>query len=133
MAITTDRDAVRLLIGDTDTDDELFQDDEIAFFLAERADDVYLAAADACDAAARKFARAYDFTTDGQSFHRSQMSKAYLALAKDLRLRAAGGLTTLVPTRVDGYSDDVAADEVQTATRPAGRRGYYRVGLPDIP
>jgi hypothetical protein len=133
LAITTVRDEVRLLIGDTDADAPLFQDDELDWFLSERSDNSYLAAADACEAAARKFARAFDFTTDGQSFSRSQMSKAYRDLAKDLRLRAAGGLSTLVPTRVDGYSDDIAADEVQTASAPGGRRYFFRIGLEDLP
>lgn len=127
MAITDTTDQVRLLIGDTDTTAALLSDEEIDWFLSERSDDVHLAAADACDALATKFARAYDFETDGQSFKRSQMSAAFAARASELRSRGSG-ITTGRVTRVDGYSDDIQSGSVaETDVNP--RRRYY--GAPD--
>lgn len=129
MAITTAIDKVRLLIGDTDENAILFEDDEITWFLSERGNDVYLAAADACESAARKFARAFDFETDGQRFQRSQMSKMFRDLAKDLRGRTAG-VVTVEATRVDGYSQDTGNQDVgEAGTNP--RLVFRRSQSPD--
>ena len=89
MTITTTRDQVRLLIGDTDSTRPILFDDELDLFLTQRADNVLLAAADACDAAAAKFARDYDFKWKDGTFNRSQMVKYYSDLATTLRTRAA--------------------------------------------
>ena len=123
MTITATHDQVRLLIGDTDSTAPLFQDDEIRYFLGERGDNVYQAAADACDSAATRYARAYDFETDSQRFMRSQASKAYAAMAKQYRARAQG-ISSLVPTKVDGFSVNIPADQVQT-TNANPRRAFY--------
>jgi hypothetical protein len=119
----TDLERVRLEIGDTDSTEALFQDEEINEKLSQRANNVLLTAADLCEILARKFARAYDFETDGQSFKRSQMSAAYAKAAKDLRARAQGA-GVVDTTRVDGYSDDIPnAAVLATDTNP--RRRYY--------
>lgn len=129
--LDTDLEKVRLLIGDTDSTAALFQDAEITHFLTVRSSNLYLAAADACEAAAAKFARAFDFATDGQSFERSKMHDAFLAMAEAFRRRNdAEGLGEIIMTRVDGYSDDIAADEV-TGSTTAPRRRYY--GQRDLP
>lgn len=132
-AITSTRDKVRLELGDTDPDAVLFYDEELDVWVNARGAASYLlAAADAADAAARKFARAYDFETDGQSFKRSQQSKAFRELAKELRSRA-GGISTVDITKVDAYSDDVANQDV-TGSGTANPRHYqYRVGVADLP
>lgn len=132
-AITTARDKVRLELGDTDPLAVLFYDEELDMWLGARGAGSYLlAAADAADAASRKLARAYDFTTDGQSFKRSQMSKAFKDLARDLRSRA-GGITTVDITKIDGYSDDITNQET-TGSGTANPRHYYsRVGVADLP
>lgn len=112
---------VRLEIGDTDSTAALFTDEEIGVYLATRANVVLTTAADLCDVLAARFARAYDFETDGQKFSRSQMSKAYKDLGKSLRDRAAG-ITTLTPTRIDGYSDDITNTDVSTTNTDPRRR-----------
>lgn len=111
MPITTPLDETRLLLGDTDTDNVVLFDEELDWFLSENSDDPYLAAADACDALATRFARQYDFTTDQQSFSRSQMSKAYASRGKELRAGRVG-VTSVVTTRVDGYSQDIDSESV---------------------
>lgn len=129
MAITSTRDKLRLQIGDTESDSYLFTDDELDYFLTERADNVLLAAADACESLARRFARRFDFESDNQSFKRSQMSKQYAALAADLRSRASG-VTSVPSTRIDGYSQDIDTESVQVAAENA--RSRYR-RLDDAP
>lgn len=132
MPVTTDLDKFRLEIGDTDSTAPLFNDDEAEYFLDRRAGNVLQAAADACEALARKFARQFDFSEDGQSFKRSQMAAAYRQMAKDLRSRASGGVSTASFTRVDGYSEDIDARQGAGQARPSGRvrQGYFD---PDIP
>ena len=56
-----DRDKIRLLVGDTDDDHQMLADNEIAFFLAQNGDDLYMTAAMCCEAIASKFARDVDY------------------------------------------------------------------------
>jgi hypothetical protein len=86
---TSEKDQVRLLIGDTDTNDQLLSDEAIAFYLSQRGDSVNLAAADACDSIAAKYARQVD-TKNGQlSVSASQRAEAYRKLGADLRAQNA--------------------------------------------
>jgi hypothetical protein len=126
MAITASRDKVRLRIGDTNSADPLLYDEEIDYFLSERGDDVAKAAADCAAAIAAKYARAFEFETDGQKFKRQQVYEHYTALAKDLRNGVGGGLSTIVVTRVDGVSDDLSTRDgaAQAAATGHVRRGY---------
>jgi hypothetical protein len=106
MAITEDRDKVRLLIGDTDENDPLLFDDEIAYFIQQRTQayssgtatfvNHNAAAADAAEAIAGKYARDFSFMEDGQSFSRAQRVNHYTDLARKLRGRA-GGSAGIVP------------------------------------
>lgn len=116
-AIDTDLARVRLEIGDTVEAEALFTDEELQVFL-DRESGVLLAAAAACDTLVRRFARAYDFETDGQRFMRSQMHKGYMATSIELRQRAAGVVSNAT-TRIDGYSDDLPYDQnTSVAGRP---------------
>lgn len=128
-SLTSDLAQVRLEIGDTVSASALFQDEELNVFLADEGS-VLGAAARACEALAARFARGYRFKTDDQEFDRSKLSAQYAEQAKCLRIRA-GGTTTVVPTRVDGYSQDIANDET-ASTSAAGRvrAGYTNPDLP---
>ncbi len=121
----------RLEIGDTDSTAALFTDEELDVYLDARSDSVLLAAADACDVLATRFARAYDFSTDGQSFSRSKMTEMYRQRAKDLRTRASG-VVTVATTRVDGYSSTVKSDETSASTDENVRQTYYVIGGADV-
>jgi hypothetical protein len=91
--ITTDRDQVRLLTGDTDAERPLLWDDEIDYFLAkaENVGNIVLAAADCADAIGAKFARdPASHSTDGQSVTTGDRVKHYRDLAQ--RLRRRGGV-----------------------------------------
>lgn len=135
MAIITDLDKFRLELGDTEEAAPLLNDDEAAYFLAQRAGNILQAVADACEALARRFAREYDFdANEDKSFKRSQKAQAYLAMAKDLRARASvgGGLNVAVLTRVDGFSDDLSTRDGAGESSVNGRvrHGYYDADIP---
>ena len=89
-------DAVRLLVGDTDTNDQQVQDEEIAFALSESNDNVYYAAAWVARAIAGKYARQVTTELDGQlSVEYSDLAKQYSKLADQLEyqsLKTGGGL-----------------------------------------
>lgn len=127
MTISSDLDRVRLLIGDTDSNDPLFQDDEITYFLELAGQVVLKAAANACDAAAAKFARGFRFKTDDQEFDPTTMTANYREMAVAFRSQATGA-TGIVPTKIDGYSQDIPADEVAASNPTTGRRDYYTAG-----
>lgn len=129
-SVTTALAKCRLEIGDTDSASALFTDEELDVYLDARADNVLQAAADACDALATRFSRYYDFQTDSQRFDRSQMVKAYQDRAKELRRRASG-ISTLTPTRIDGFSDDIENTDVGVTSTVNPRRFYY--GQEDLP
>lgn len=132
--LDTDLEKVRLEIGDTDSTDALFTDAEINVKLSLRANNIEATAADLCDILAVRFARQFDFETDGQKFARSQRSKMYKDMAAVLRARANGGITSVPTTRVDGYSSDVTSEDVSTSsvTSSGGRvrQGYVSPDLP---
>lgn len=85
-AAGADKDKVRLLIPDTDIDDAVFDDDEVALFLKLESDSIRRAAAMALETAASnealtlKVMKSLDRTTDG-----AKTSDALLARAKRLR------------------------------------------------
>lgn len=87
---------VRLLVGDTDATDYVLQDSDIAFFLSESDEDIYMAAVMAAESIAAKYAR---MVTNSQSDahgvhaltrHYSDRHKHYLDLAKRLERRKSG-------------------------------------------
>ena len=85
---TSDRDAVRFMVGDTDTADQLITDEEIAYLLAEEGTPG-LAAARAAEAIAAKFARKSDYSKSvgdlSLSESWSQRAATFLALAARLQ------------------------------------------------
>jgi len=78
-------DAVRLLVGDTDTDDQLIQNEEIEFALSIQADNVYLAAADVADMLSARFTRSVSLSVEGLSAQFERRAVAFAELAMRLR------------------------------------------------
>jgi len=78
------KDAVRFLIGDTDEDDPLVQDEEIKWF-TDNWSDHYMAAAAICDSLAGKFAREVNVSADGISYSGNQIAQNFTQLAQQLR------------------------------------------------
>lgn len=96
--------SVRLLVGDTDTNDQQVQNEEVVFALAESGDNVYYAAAWAARAISSKYARLVTTKLDGAlSANYSDLAKQYKSLADDLEYQGktsgvvigvlAGGIT----------------------------------------
>lgn len=78
---------IRTKIGDTDAADQLLADGEIEDVIARWPDNPDLAAADAAEAIAAKFARDYTFATGDQTFNRRERVVHYMDLAETLRAR----------------------------------------------
>lgn len=109
----SDSDAVRFLVGDVDTDNQLVSDEEIAWALAQGG--VYAAASLIAFTIAAAFSRQADKAVDSLKISYSQKSAQYSKLAGDLRYRAAtdglcpyaGGISVSDKDAVRGDSDRV--------------------------
>lgn len=96
--------SVRLLVGDTDTNDQQVQDEEITFALAQNGNNVYSTAGWVAKVIASKYARLVTTQLDGAlQANYSDLAKQYMSLAEDLEYRGkttgatlgvvAGGIT----------------------------------------
>lgn len=112
------RNAVRLLVGDTDTNDQLVQDEEIAFALSEKGDNVYYAAAWICNAIATKFGRYVDTQLDGALESKySQRVEHYKQLA--LTLTAQGKATS--GTALNVFAGGISVADIESNRRLSDR------------
>jgi hypothetical protein len=95
---------VRLLLGDTDTNDQQVQNEEVTFALAQANDNVYFAAAWLARTVAAQYARKVNTSLDGAlSADYSDLQKQYLGMAETLEYQGkksgavlgvvAGGIT----------------------------------------
>lgn len=82
---SSEKDAVRFLVGDTDTDDQLLSDEEIAWVIVQAGASEYQAAHDAAYAIASKFSRMATSKSVGDlSLAYADRAKAYFDLANEL-------------------------------------------------
>lgn len=88
---TEPRDAVRLLIGDTDDKDPLLSDAEIAFYLSENGDNQYRAAMEACKAIAALLSRRPDYMVGRTLVSNQQRAEAFLKLAEAMKQKYLAG------------------------------------------
>jgi len=127
------RDAVRVLAGDTDTNDQQVTDETITFYLSESGDDVYGAAAATARAIAASYGRRVNTAFEGVRADYDQLQQHYLKLATRLdregKLKGAG----LGVPRAGGISIDEmdSADENDDRPLPRFRRGQFS-DPPDI-
>jgi len=110
---------VRLLVGDTNTNDQQVQDEEITFALSETQDNAYYAASWVANSIASSYARKVDSEIDNTLVAKfSQLQKSYKTLSRDLReegLRnsgqkmgvSAGGIKVSEVDSVESLSDRV--------------------------
>lgn len=90
--------AVRLLVGDTETRDQQVQDEEVQFALGQNKDNIYYAAAWVARAIAGKYSRYVDTQVDGMvSSDYSDRAKHYYSLADNLEYQGkkAGGALSI--------------------------------------
>jgi len=82
---SSNRDAIRFLVGDTDTDDQLLNDAEVAFCIAQAGEGLYQAAHDCAYAIASKFSRmATSKSVGDMSLAYQDRAQAYFNLANEL-------------------------------------------------
>lgn len=82
---SSEKDAVRFLIGDTDTSDQLLSDAEINYVIVESGGSRYQAAHDAAYAIAGKFSRMAQSKSVGDlSISYADRARAYFELANEL-------------------------------------------------
>lgn len=78
--------SVRLLVGDTNTNDQQLQDEEITFALAQSGDNIYTSGVWAANAIASKYSRRVTTEIDGAiRAEYSDLAKNYRTLATQLR------------------------------------------------
>lgn len=109
-SISTDTDEVRLLIGDTDTTDQLLQNEEIGFFLTQASDVVLDAAARSARAIAGQFARRVDSSVESVRSAASQKKKHYTEMAAMYEGQLATKGAGLGIPIVGGISKDTMRD-----------------------
>src|SRR5689334_18389528 len=89
-SLSADKDKVRWLCGDTDTNDQLVQDEEIAFALSDAGNDLRRAAATVCEAIALRFANSLtlDKAPGSVSWDAAERAELFRKRAEDLRQQA---------------------------------------------
>lgn len=111
--------AVRLLIGDTDTNEQLLQNEEITFTLSENSENVYLAASLSARNISGKFARLVTTKLDGAlSAEYSSKTAQYDMLADHLKQlgRSNGGILGV-------YAGGITITQIDTAKADLNRVG----------
>ena len=133
--------SVRYLIGDTDTTDQLLQDEEINFALSLTGDNIYFAGAWTCKAIAAKFSRFVDVKIDGAGLSNySDRINHYLLLSNqlsDLGRRTSGKSLGVFAGGID-VDVMTTAEQDTSRVQPAFRVKQFdntRSGTtyPDIP
>lgn len=131
--------AVRLLVGDTDTNDQQVQDEEIVFSLSQEGDNVYYASSWIAQTLASKYARFVDTELDGQlSESFSQLHKHYKELSQQLEFQgktsgatlgvAAGGISISIMTVAREDTDRVKPRIKRDQFRDKGAYSDYYEG-----
>lgn len=113
------RDEIRFLIGDVDSDDPQFSDDEIDY-IESQTDSALLAAAYAARLLATKYARLADTVIGDLEVKHSQRSRRYMDMARELEIQGqtAAGTNIAAPV-VTGISVD-EIDSVDQDTDKVG-------------
>ena len=88
LPISTNRDRVRFLIGDTSSARPLLDDAEVVHALSLASDNILRAAAYACDSIAAKLTRESGISVQGINVTRSTSAEGYKKLATEYRARS---------------------------------------------
>lgn len=124
------RDSVRMKIGDTDCDNQLVSDEEIAGALAEAEDNIYLAGSIVADALSAKFAAYPDVSigNNGLDVDMSALSKRFKELGATLRKQAKRFGSSFVGVPVAGgisKSEVSSREENNDWNQPAFSEGQF--------
>lgn len=119
--------SVRLLVGDTDTNDQQVQDEEITFALDQTGDNVYYAASWIARSLASKYARYVDTDLDGQlSESYSQLQTHYKVLSEQLEYQGkkTGAVLGVAAGGISEAEMETAADD-DDRVKPRIRRDQF--------
>lgn len=117
---------IRWLVGDTSTNDQQVQNEEITFALGQEPD-IYNAAALVADGIAAKYARRVDKSVGDLSLADSQKQTHYAGLA--LRFRAQAGRRSATI-----YAGGISVSDKQTTEADSDRVvPQFRMGMTDNP
>ena len=124
-------DALRLLIGDTNSSAQQLQDAELTYFLTLADNDVFLAAINAARTLAAKFARDVDSAVESIRIAAQDKYKHYIELAETIRkqkedLTTTGFASPVMPGISISTMDSVDDDSDRFPNR-------FRFGLHDNP
>lgn len=130
--LTTDIGQIRLEIGDTEEgqgvkpDGSNFSDEELQVIL-DREGGVMAAVAGVCEVLATQYARLVDTSVGPRREALGSIAQQYAARAAQLRKQYGGAgmaMMSAAVVRVDGYSDDIASDDVGAAASDYVWEGY---------
>jgi hypothetical protein len=120
--------SVRLLLGDTDTNDQQVQNEEVIFALGQANNNIYYAAAWCARTIASQYARKVNTSLDGAlSADYSDLSKQYTSLADNLEYQGKKSGATI--GILAGGISKTAVDAVRSNTdriKPSFRRDGFR-------
>ena len=120
--------SVRLLLGDTDTNDQQVQNEEITFGLAQTNDNVYFAAAWCARVVAAKYSRQVNTSLDGAlSADYTDLAKQYTGLAESLEYQGkkAGAVVGIKAGGISKARVDVVRANTDRIV-PSFRRDRFR-------
>ncbi len=119
--------AVRLLVGDTDTANQQTQDEEITFALSESNDQIYYAAAWVARSIASQYSRLVNIDLDGQlQEDYSDLAAQYYRLADDIEYQGKknSGALGMVAGGIN-VTDMEANRKNTTRVQPSFRRDQF--------
>lgn len=121
---TSDVDAVRFLVGDTDETERQLEDEEIQFLVTtwRSKSSVYWTASMAANSIAAKYTREINVSSDSESLGASELQQKYLTLAETLR---ALHESLLSGGNVDAGGIDAGEQPDPTVTSPAFGTGMH--------
>lgn len=120
----SDNDEIRFLTGDVDTTDQLVSDEEIAYAIAQEANNVK-AAVRVCYAIAMKFARKADKAVGDLKINYSQQYKQYLDMADTLDSKIAAVEGAIAYAGGISVSDKDTVDADTDRVNPSFSRGMH--------
>lgn len=120
---TSDKDRMRLTLGDTDENDQLLQNEEIQYFL-DSTGDFDRAAAKCCEAIAMKFKKEANTKVGPMTLELAKRAELWEEKAQDFLTRARAVAVPSVGGLSQAEKDDALANTDRTGP-------YFRTGMHD--
>ena len=112
--VTTNVGKVRLVIGDTDATDYVFEDDELNYFLTENSNNISLAAADALEAWIAKYTTSPDSEKIGDYAYTQKIVDKMNKLRNELRAKVESTpVLEISEMDLTGVEDTTISEDVE--------------------